>query len=305
MSSQKNNQPLVSIIMNCYNGESFLHDSIKSALMQTYQNWELIFWDNRSKDKSAEIFKSYKDKRFRYFYSSEHTSLYKARNLAIEKCRGDFIAFLDVDDLWSKEKLELQIPYFDSPEVGVVFSNLWMLKKNTTKKKLYISRKLPRGKIYNKLIENYNVGILASVIRKKFYLKLKKKFDERFSIIGDFDLFLRLSKICQFKSIQEPLAFYRLHGKNFSTINKKKEVEELEIWLNENKFDLNTLQLKKIQMDIDYRRFLNSKIDGKYAESIKILFNSSINLFNPKNLFLLLAPNIILKKLMWYYNDSN
>ena len=140
--------------------------------------------------------------------------MYKARNLAIEKCRGDFIAFLDVDDLWSKEKLELQMPYFDNPEVGVVFSNLWMLKKNTTKKKLYINGKLPRGKIYNKLIENYNVGILASVIRKKFYLRLKKKFDERFSIIGDFDLFLRLSKICIFKSIQAPLASYRLHGKN-------------------------------------------------------------------------------------------
>ena len=158
--------------MNCYNGESYLNESIKSAISQTYKNWELIFWDNRSKDKSAEIFKSYKDKRFLYFYSSEHTSLYKARNLAIEKCRGDFIAFLDVDDLTSKEKLELQMPYFDNPEVGVVFSNLWMLKKNTTKKKLYINRKLPRGKIYNKLIENYNVGILASVIRKKFYLKL-------------------------------------------------------------------------------------------------------------------------------------
>ena len=54
-----------------------------------------------------------------------------------------------------------------------------------------------------------------------------------------------------------------------------------------------------------FTRFLNSKIDGNYAESIKILFNSSINLFNIKNLFLLLAPNIILKKLMWYYNDSN
>ena len=79
--------------MNCYNGETYLHESIKSVLSQTYKNWELIFWDNRSEDKSAEIFKSYKDKRFRYFYSNEHTSLYKARNLAIEKCRGDFIAF--------------------------------------------------------------------------------------------------------------------------------------------------------------------------------------------------------------------
>ena len=66
MNKQNNNQPLVSIIMNCYNGETFLHESIKSVLSQTYENWELIFWDNRSEDKSAEIFKSYKDKRFKY-----------------------------------------------------------------------------------------------------------------------------------------------------------------------------------------------------------------------------------------------
>ncbi len=289
--------------MNCFNGESYLNESIKSAISQTYKNWELIFWDNRSKDKSAEIFKSYKDKRFRYFYSSEHTSLYKARNLAIEKCRGDFIAFLDVDDLWSKEKLELQIPYFDSPEVGVVFSNLWMLKKNTTKKKLYISRKLPRGKIYNKLIENYNVGILASVIRKKFYLKLKKKFDERFSIIGDFDLFLRLSKICLFESVQEPLGSYRLHGKNLSIINKEKEIEELEIWLRENTFDLNEFQRRKIQKDIDYRKFVNFKIDGKYKECTHLLLHSSINPLNIKNLIIFFAPVFILKKLLWYHQD--
>ena len=303
MNKQSNNKPLVSIIMNCYNGEAYLYESIKSALSQTYENWELIFWDNKSEDKSAKIFKSYHDKRLQYFCANEHTSLYKARNLAIEKCRGDFIAFLDVDDLWSKEKLELQMPYFDNPEVGVVFSNLWMLKKNTTKKKLYINRKLPRGKIYNKLIENYNVGILASVIRKKFYLKLKKKFDERFSIIGDFDLFLRLSKICLFESVQEPLGSYRLHGKNLSIINKEKEIEELEIWLRENTFDLNEFQRRKIQKDIDYRKFVNFKIDGKYKECIHLLLHSSINPLNIKNLIIFFTPVFILKKLLWYHQD--
>ena len=73
MSNQFNNQPLVSIIMNCYNGETYLIQSIESVLSQTYKNWELIFWDNRSNDKSAEIFKSYKDSRFKYFYAPEHT----------------------------------------------------------------------------------------------------------------------------------------------------------------------------------------------------------------------------------------
>ena len=102
-------QPLVSIIINCYNGETYLKECIESVLSQTYKNWEIIFWDNKSKDKSAEIFKKYKDERFKYFYSNEHTSLYKARNLAMKMSTGDYIAFLDTDDLWDSNKLETQI----------------------------------------------------------------------------------------------------------------------------------------------------------------------------------------------------
>ena len=106
-------EPLVSILMNCYNGETYLRESLNSVINQTYKNWELIFWDNQSKDKSAEIFKNYNDHRFKYFYSKDHTTLYKARNLAIEKAKGDFIAFLDTDDLWDENKLKLQMYHFD------------------------------------------------------------------------------------------------------------------------------------------------------------------------------------------------
>ena len=135
------NKPLISIIINCFNGEKYLNEALLSVLNQSYNNWEVIFWNNKSTDSSANIYKSYKDKRFRYFHANEHTTLYKARNLAIEKSRGEFISFLDVDDLWDKRKLELQIHYFKNPDVGVVFSNLWMLKKNKEKKKLYIKKK--------------------------------------------------------------------------------------------------------------------------------------------------------------------
>ena len=303
MNSQKNNQPLVSIIMNCYNGEDFLHESIESILNQTYRNWELIFWDNQSKDKSSEIFKSYKDERLKYFLANKHTSLYKARNLAIEKSKGDYIAFLDTDDLWEKEKLELQMHSFNNLEVGVVFSNLWMIKKNIKKKKLYEKKKLPEGIIYDKLITNYNIGIITAVIRKKYYIKLKKKFDERFSIIGDFDLFLRLSKICKFESIQRPLASYRLHGKNLSILNKEKEIEESELWLKENKSNLEEIQIRNIKQKVSYRKFINCKIDGQYRECMKILFNSNINLFNIKNLIIFFTPIFILKKIFWYHQN--
>ena len=136
MSNQFKDQPLVSIIINCYNGEAYLNECIKSVLSQTYNNWEIIFWDNRSEDRSAVIFKSYDDERFKYFYANEHTPLYKARNLAIEKSKGELIAFIDTDDLWVKNKLELQVPLFKDLKISLVYGNLWIIKNNLENKKL-------------------------------------------------------------------------------------------------------------------------------------------------------------------------
>lgn len=81
-------KPLVSVIMNCYNGEKYLHEAIKSVLSQTYSNWEIIFWDNCSSDDSSKIFKSYKDSRLKYFSAPSHEVLYCARNYAVEKKQG-------------------------------------------------------------------------------------------------------------------------------------------------------------------------------------------------------------------------
>ena len=127
MSGQKQNQPLVSIIMNCFNGEKYLKNAIDSVILQTYKSWELIFWDNQSKDQSARIFKNYKDKRLKYYSSESHVEiLNKARNSALKKANGDFIAFLDTDDWWVKEKLEKLIPLFNDSEVGLVYGNVWI-----------------------------------------------------------------------------------------------------------------------------------------------------------------------------------
>jgi len=132
---------------------------------------------------------------------------------------------------------------------------------------------------------------------------LEKKFDERFSLIGDFDLFLRLSKICRSESIQNPLAFYRLHGKNISTLNKEKEIEEFQIWLKENKSNLSEFHVKRIQNKINYRKFVNCRMAGNYKECIKMFLNLEINLLNIKNLIIFFTPAILLKKILWYHQD--
>jgi len=96
------NKPRVSVIMNCLNGEKYLREAIESAYAQTYKNWEIIFWDNASTDKSAEIAKSF-DEKIRYFRSDENYCVGKVRNLALAQAKGEFIAFLDCDDTWLPE----------------------------------------------------------------------------------------------------------------------------------------------------------------------------------------------------------
>ena len=133
-------QELVSIILNCYNGEKYLKDALETVINQSYYNWELIFWDNKSNDRSKKIFDTYKSKKLKYFQSKEHTSLYEARNLAVKKCNGDYIAFIDADDFWEKDKLEKQIKLFENKHVGVVYGNLWILNEKLRKKKIFSTK---------------------------------------------------------------------------------------------------------------------------------------------------------------------
>ena len=102
------NATLVSIIMNCHNSEHYLKEAIDSVYAQTYSNWEIIFWDNASTDSSAKIAQSY-DSKLKYYRGGSLVPLYTARNLALEKCQGDAIAFLDCDDVWLNTKLDHQI----------------------------------------------------------------------------------------------------------------------------------------------------------------------------------------------------
>ena len=140
-------QKLVSIILNCFNGEKYLKDALESVLNQTYNNWELVFWDNKSKDGSKKILDLYKSEKLKYYRSNVHTSLYEARNLAIKECKGEFIAFIDADDYWEKDKLEKQIKLFENKNVGVVYGNLWIYNEKLKKKNIFKQKIIKRHNI--------------------------------------------------------------------------------------------------------------------------------------------------------------
>ena len=124
--------PLVSIIMPCYNAERYIAQSIESVLAQTYQNWELLITDDCSSDKSVEIIKHYceKDKRIDLLISKEHHGPGDTRNISINRAKGRFIAFLDNDDIWYSEKLEKQIPFMLENGYGFTYSGFEMINDN-------------------------------------------------------------------------------------------------------------------------------------------------------------------------------
>ena len=296
MKIDQNNYPLISVIVNCYNGETFLRDSIKSILNQSYKNFEIIFWDNQSKDQSASIYKNFKDKRLKYYYAEKHTSLYEARNLAIKKAKGKYIAFIDTDDLWLKNKLLLQIKKFKNEKVSLVYSNYYILNQFTGLKKKFYKNILPEGIIYKKLLKNYFIGICTVVIKKKFFLQKNNLFNKKYNLIGDFDLFTRISKDNCFASIQEPLSIYRIHTNSFSNQNYLLHIKELKFWLkNQVTFDDNALSF--IKEKIIYMEAILNLFNKKYILAINKIYKIPSLTKRVKLFFFLLIPNFIFKKL--------
>ena len=255
----KKNNPLVSIVMNCYNGEKFLSKSLRSIFNQSYKNWELIFWDNQSIDNSKNILNKFRDRRIRYFKSKRFQSLYSARNSAIIKTKGKYICFLDTDDWWKKDKIQKQIKLLikKKKKPGLIYSNYYLFDQKKRKKKIYVKERLPEGKITQKLLNKYCVGLLTIFVKKKLFRK--KPFNKKYNIIGDFDFVLRISEKSEFACIQEPLAYYRHHGNNYSQKNLYEYIQEIQYWLKRNK-DF----FRKKGFSLKYQFFLLLKLKIKY-----------------------------------------
>ena len=289
------NNALVSIVINCYNGEKYLRQSIYSVLDQSYQNFELIFWDNKSTDQSKNIIQSYQDKRIRYFYSQKHTTLYQARNLSLKECKGDFVCFLDVDDYFLKNKIAKQLSYFNDQKVGVVYSNYYRYYEDINKKKLLTNKQLPSGNLTQYILEESQISFMTVMIRKKSLDSLKFNFDRKYSIIGDYDLLYRLSFNWDFCYIEEPLAVYRIHKDNFSK-NSILFIDELKDWYNKNYgFFINKKNYiyKKI-IFFQAKEYLSKKKILKFF----IEFWKYPMSFNKIKLFLMMiVPNFVLKLL--------
>ena len=228
----QNKSPLVSVIMNCHNGEEFLNETLKSLKKQSYKNWELIFFDNNSKDRSISFVYSLKDSRFKIFRQKKLINLYDARNLAVQKAKGKYITFLDVDDLWKSNKLKHQVEFLQKNKTYKFCYSNYFIKSMSNKKKIKFKQSLKSGKITQNLLDNYTIGILTVLMEKS--ILQKNRFNSNYNIIGDFDLFLKISLKNHIGYIHDPLATYRIHNNNFSNKNIKQHIIELDNWMTKN-----------------------------------------------------------------------
>jgi glycosyltransferase involved in cell wall biosynthesis len=217
------NEPVVSVIMPAYNAQQFISSSIESVIAQTYTNWELIIVDDGSTDKTSDIVRKYAalDARVKYFYQ-ENGRQAKARNTALQHTNSPLVAFLDSDDLWVKEKLELQVRTLMETGSDLVFSDGFVFSdNNTTDESLSFTTKSGKfsGPEWFESLSQLNVIPVLSVIVRRSVLDKVGGFDEnpRQHGVEDYDLWLTIARHgFVFYGMKEKLVRYRLHDNGTS-----------------------------------------------------------------------------------------
>lgn len=234
MTGNKLSSPLVSIIMNCYNGEKYLKEAIESVLSQSYTNWELILWDNQSSDLTPNIVKSFNDERICYHLAESKEPLSKARNLAIQKAKGEYLAFLDSDDIWLPQKLAFQMDKFiEQNQAGISFCGFETLlsseDESAVRQAKFYSKFVYKSHnakyIYHDLLKG-NYIIFSTVIVKRSVFDLTGGFSEFLEQNEDFEILLKASLLAEAICIKDILVKYRIHASNNSYLNSRKNFKE-------------------------------------------------------------------------------
>ena len=213
--------PKVSVIIPTYNGQSkgFLGEAIESVLAQTYKNFELFVIDDGSQDKTKSFCEKYScDKRFFYFHQ-KNSGVAAARNFGIKKSSGQYICFLDDDDVWDEKKLEIQTKFVLNKSLGdfgLCYTPLEIITKSGART-ARIQANYACGNVYFQMLVENLVNCTSSVMVSKKVLDDVGLFKKDLSYAEDYDLWLRVAKKYSLYSVPgRPLVFYREHDANVS-----------------------------------------------------------------------------------------
>jgi glycosyltransferase involved in cell wall biosynthesis len=225
--------PRFSIIMNAYNGDAFIRTAIDSVLAQTFQNWELIVWDDGSKDGTVAICRSYTDPRIRMFVSETNLGLGAAKSLAIGKAVGEWVASLDQDDIWTPDKLEAQDALIKADRTG----RLGMVYGRTQRfddsgpigpfDPWYGTGPLPEGEIFEALLARPSFITLSALVLKRDVLTALGPVPEHIRFCTDYYLSVMTARDHTAACVQTLCCHYRVHPNSMTHVFRRHVHEEI------------------------------------------------------------------------------
>jgi len=273
-------EPKVSVIIPTYNREKMVKNAIRSVLNQTFSDFEIVIIDDASTDNTESVIKSIHDNRIRYIRHEKNKGGSAARNTGIIEARGEYIALLDSDDVWLKEKLEKQIDVMEKSELrpGVVYSGVNYIDSHGRLKGPVIP--FFKGNIYSYLLEENIVlgGGSTALIRKDCFDEVGL-FDENLPSRQDLDLWIRISRKFNFDYVKVPLVNIRIH--------KDRITEDLEMKINSRELLFNKIykELKKDRKKIAIYFYMTGIIYlhiGNITEGRRYLLKALLKLPNFK-----------------------
>ncbi len=215
-----NENELVSIIIPTYNRElCYISKAIKSILQQTYKKYEIIVVDDNicNSNYSLKIKKYCKKNNLIYLTTKGKQGANTARNIGACHAKGSYLAFLDDDDIWLKNKLEMQLKHFNN-NIGMVYSNGYIITPNFkclyTKPKIFVTE----GNLYKLFLYNYIGPTVTALIKRDCFFDVGM-FDETMPAKQDYDLWIRIVKKYKVIGIKQPLFIYTRHDSNQITKN--------------------------------------------------------------------------------------
>ncbi len=226
-----NHRPKVSVVIPCYNGERFIREAIESILGQTRTDLEVVVVDDGSTDDSSRVVEACcSDPRVRLLRHDSNRGIAAARNTGIAAARGEYVAFLDQDDIWLSDKLRVQVPLLDGgpPDLALVFSDAIVETEDGVRLGLVHAGEIPRGlndfsreRLVRSLFLHNFMTLVTALLRKSAVEQLGG-FDE--TIRGgadDYEFCMRLVSRYRVRVTGEPLAVRRVHGGNYSADAKR------------------------------------------------------------------------------------
>jgi glycosyltransferase involved in cell wall biosynthesis len=299
--------PKVSIIMNCYNGEKFLHEALESVISQSFEDWEVIFWDNDSTDRTADIVESFDSKKIQYYKSESNTSLGLARNEAVKKATGKYIAFLDCDDMYLPGKLAQQIKLMDEKGFKLTYGSALIIDEfGKVVRKYKVKNK--SGYLLGKLLKSYEINMQTVMIERALLNDNNLTFDPALKYSPDYNLFMQVAAITECGVLNDYLVKYRVGLAG--SLSKK----TLHLVADESQVTLDTISIEhpkvtekyktafeKAYIKLDYYRAISLININKYEDAKELLW--PVVCISPKyallyTLVLIKAPNSLILRLL-------